>query len=139
MRVEVQIVREHEEPERVMEGLSEETQKLIDNDYCVSFPMKFEVCLLCNGSGSHVDPGIDSHGITEEEWDRDWSHEDRENYHSGLYNVTCYECGGANVVPEIDKDFMSKPLKELLEFLNKRRQFEADDAKEHRREIEMEY
>ena len=77
----------------------------VEEEY--DFPMKFEVCGLCNGKGSHVNPSIDSHGISAEEWDRDWSYEDRETYMSGGYDVSCYECDGQRVVPELLKKNIS--------------------------------
>jgi hypothetical protein len=57
----------------------------------------YEVCDLCNGKGSHVNPSIDAHGISSEEFyeDPDFA----ENYFSGVYDVACYQCGGKRVVP----------------------------------------
>lgn len=69
----------------------------------VELPMKYEVCPTCQGRGSHVNPSIDSHGITAEEWDRDWDDEDRQMYMSGEYDVPCYECGGKRVVETVDE------------------------------------
>ena len=138
MRVGIQIVGD-EDPEEALEGLSKEAQGLLDDDYCVTFPMKFKVCSTCRGTGSHVDPSIDSHGITGDEWDRDWSYEDRENYMSGFYNVACYECGGERVVPEIDETFLTDPQKELLSHINERREAAISYAIERQREIEMGY
>lgn len=66
----------------------------------VIFPVKFEVCPLCNGRGKHINPSIDAHGISPEEFRNDPQFE--EDYFGGFYDVTCYECGGRNVVPEID-------------------------------------
>jgi len=143
MRLVVQIVGEDDDPEEVLKGLSDEAQKLIDDDYCVTLPMKFKVCSACRGTGSHVDPNIDSHGITSDEWDRDWSHEDQENYVSGFYNVTCYKCGGDNVVPEIDEpeidDFLIGTIGEICDLINKRREANINYAIERQREIEMGY
>jgi hypothetical protein len=69
---------------------------------CV-LPFKFEVCGTCGGKGSHVNPSIDSHGITASEWEEDYDEESRETYMSGGYDVPCNECGGQRVVPEIDE------------------------------------
>lgn len=76
----------------------------------VEVPIKFKVCPTCEGKGKHVNPSIDSHGITADEWDRDWSYEDRENYMSGFYDVRCYECNGERVVPEIDEQLADKKI-----------------------------
>lgn len=63
-----------------------------------------EVCPRCQGEGKHVNPAIDGHGITSEEWS-DWDDESRENYFSGVYDVTCEECQGLRVIdiPDVDR------------------------------------
>lgn len=71
----------------------------------LSFPCRFVVCDTCGGKGSHVNPSIDAHGITQEEFDED--PEFRENYFSGAYDVPCYECHGKRVVPEIDEESLT--------------------------------
>lgn len=63
-------------------------------------PYALVICPSCQGRGSYVNPAIDAHGITGEEWDRDWDDEDRERYLSGGYDVTCDDCHGVRVVPE---------------------------------------
>jgi len=100
----------------------------------VRVPIRFEVCPTCEGKGKHVNPSIDSHGITGDEWDRDWSYEDRENYMSGFYDVPCYECNGKRVVPEIDEKLADE---KVLERYNDYLQFLAEDARE--RAYEMKY
>ncbi len=69
----------------------------------ISLPAKFEVCGTCNGKGRHVNPSIDSHGITAEEWENDWDDESREDYFSGAYDVQCNECKGNRVSPVVDE------------------------------------
>lgn len=62
----------------------------------------YEVCDVCDGRGTHVHPGVDSHGISAEEF-----HEDpdfAESYMSGHYDVQCYRCRGKNVIPVPDED-----------------------------------
>jgi len=74
-----------------------------DEEATVDAPGRFEVCGRCNGHGTHVNPNIDGHGITMEEWwGPDWDDESREMYMSGGYDVACHECGGTRVVPIID-------------------------------------
>ena len=34
----------------------------------VELPARFEVCHTCDGKGKHVNPSIDSHGISSEEF-----------------------------------------------------------------------
>lgn len=93
----------------------------------VEFPMKFEVCSLCKGTGKHVNPDIDSHGITSEEFDND--PEFQENYFSGRYDVQCYNCAGRRVVPEIDETHLNVDQKKSLESLRKSQREEADYAR----------
>lgn len=67
----------------------------------VEFPVVFEVCGTCDGRGKHVNPSIDSHGLTALDFDEDPDF--RENYLSGMYDVSCNECGGRRVVPVLDE------------------------------------
>ena len=66
-------------------------------------PTRMIVCPTCRGRGRHVNPSIDSHGITSEDdaWQDEgfWS-----DYYSGAYDVACHECDGKNVVEEPDED-----------------------------------
>jgi hypothetical protein len=73
-------------------------------------PARYEVCPRCRGTGSHVNPSIDGHGITEEERERDWSDEDWERYLTGFYDVTCYDCKGLRVVKVVDRDACDSEL-----------------------------
>lgn len=63
----------------------------------VTVRLEWEVCGTCGGAGKHVNPSIDSHGLTREDFDEDPDF--REDYFSGRYDVTCNECGGRRVVP----------------------------------------
>jgi len=74
----------------------------------VELPAYYEVCPRCEGKGKHVNPSIDEHGITEEEWEHDWDEESREAYLSGRYDVTCHECGGKRVVKVVDEDWIKR-------------------------------
>lgn len=62
----------------------------------IEVPSSFEVCDRCNGTGTHVNPAVDGHGISQEEFDEDPDFE--EAYFSGVYDVRCYECDGLRVV-----------------------------------------
>lgn len=61
-----------------------------------AIPAKYEVCPLCQGRGKHVNPNIDSHGITPEEFAEDPDF--KEDYFKGVYDVVCEECDGLRVV-----------------------------------------
>lgn len=93
----------------------------------VAFPFKYEVCPTCNGRGRHVNPDIDSQGLTREDFDQD--PEFFEDYLSGLYDVDCYECGGTRVVPEIDEDRLSEEQKVQLKSLQDSRREDANYAR----------
>lgn len=77
----------------------------------VEFPSKFEICSRCEGHGKHVNPSIDSHGISEEEWRYDWSEEEREGYFNGAYDVICHTCKGQRVVAVVDEDRLNEEQK----------------------------
>ena len=70
----------------------------------LTLPGKYEVCDRCRGKGTHVNPSIDEHGITQEEFDQDPGFQ--EDYMSGVYDVQCYECKGERVVMVIDRELM---------------------------------
>jgi len=88
------------------DGETEETE--------VEVPVKFEVCSTCEGKGRHVNPSIDAHGICEDEWGS-WSHEERETYLNGGYDVICYECSGKRVVPVPDQLRLTEEHRAALE------------------------
>lgn len=54
--------------------------------------LRWKVCETCDGRGTHVNPSIDAHGISSEDFDEDPDF--REEYMSGMYDVPCYECSG---------------------------------------------
>lgn len=64
--------------------------------------LKFDVCGTCDGRGSYVNPSIDAHGLSREDFDEDPDF--AEDYGRGCYDVACSECGGARVVPAIDEE-----------------------------------
>jgi hypothetical protein len=106
-----------------------------DEEVEVKLPAKFEVCGMCRGKGTHVNPNIDGHGISEEEWNGpDWDQEEQEAYLSGRYDVQCYECHGMRVVKVVDWDHLNnvnpKLAKEYADYL--------DGEAEHERMCEME-
>jgi DnaJ-class molecular chaperone len=82
----------------------EETEENAETPF--SFPAKFEVCPTCEGKGSHVDPSIDAHGITQEEFS-EWSQEEKGDYFSGTYDVPCFECEGERLVAVVDESRLS--------------------------------
>jgi hypothetical protein len=76
-------------------------------------PATYTVCGTCDGKGKHVNPAIDSNGLSEEDFDRDPDF--REDYFSGLYDVPCNECKGNRVSPEVDWKKLTPELKKYVE------------------------
>ncbi len=60
---------------------------------------KMKCCPTCEGRGTHVNPSIDSNGISAEEMD-EHGEEFRRDYISGVYDVRCSQCRGLRVVPD---------------------------------------
>lgn len=63
----------------------------------VEIPAQYEVCDLCQGKGKHVNPSIDSHGISPDEFAEDPDF--FEDYMRGAYDIPCNKCKGQRVVP----------------------------------------
>lgn len=76
------------------------------DEYEADVPTCFEVCPTCDGEGKHVNPSIDAHGISAEEFDEDPDF--LEAYTSGAYDVPCYQCSGLRVVKVVDFDRLDK-------------------------------
>src|SRR3954467_1010069 len=94
--------------------------------------LRFDVCDTCDGRGSHVNPSIDSHGLTAEDFDDD--RDFAEDYRTGVYDVPCAQCHGERVVPVVDEEANAAALVALYEA----REAEAwDDARSTVREREM--
>jgi hypothetical protein len=68
----------------------------------VKLPMKWELCPVCNGAGTHVNPSIDAGGISSEDFEEDPDF--RERYMAGDYDVTCNRCARRTTVPVVDLD-----------------------------------
>ena len=114
--------------ERNMMATVEYYSENSDEEIEEQVPFIYEVCDVCNGTGSHVNPSIDSHGLTHEDFEEDPDF--FEDYMNGEYNVTCYKCNGNRVVPIINK---SKPgYEDIIKQLEE--QFDS-----HCSEIESDY
>lgn len=74
----------------------------------VEVPLKFDVCPLCDGRGSHVNPSIDAHGLSAEDFAEDPDFAD--DYFRGAYDQPCNECGGQRVVPVPDPERVDAKL-----------------------------
>jgi len=103
----------------------------------VELPFKYEVCDLCLGKGSHVNPSIDAHGISVDEFAED--PEFREAYMAGRYDVICYRCGGSNVEPVICTEHLTDEQKKYHEMILENQQNAAEAAAESAWERRMGY
>ena len=58
--------------------------------------MKYIVFPVCEGEGKTVNPSIDAHGLTHEDFaeDPDFA----EDYRNGMYDIPCRACHGKRVV-----------------------------------------
>ena len=92
--------------------------------YLETLPVKFEVCDTCDGRGSHVNPSIDSGGLTSDDFYDDPDFE--EDYHSGRYDVTCYSCGGKRVLPVINHSYLNEAQKKAVEYIEDCARYEAE-------------
>lgn len=103
-----------------------------DGEREVVFPATFEVCWRCRGEGKHVNPAIDGHGLSQEDFDQDPDF--REDYFSGVYDQTCEECKGLRVLAEIDEDNLNAEQKADYALLQEQWEDEALTASIERME-----
>lgn len=112
---------------------TDEDSPTYDEEITLEFPAEYQVCSLCHGQGKHVNPSIDAHGISAEEFydDPDFA----EDYLSGTYDVECYRCHGLRVQPEIvaEKELSEEQRKNLRRL----EEYQREEAA-YRAECEME-
>ena len=101
-----------------------------DNYDCeeeVTLPVRYEVCDLCDGKGSHVNPSIDCGGLTAEDFDEDPGF--AEAYFNGGYDQPCNQCGGRRVVPVVDSGSCDpETLARFNDHMNLEAEMAAEDA-----------
>ena len=102
-----------------------------EEEVTLRLPTKFEVCDLCNGKGTTVNPSIDAGGLSQEDFEEDPDFE--EEYFSGRYDITCPQCRGKRVVPVVSVESMSKDQKAVYDEYIKEKQEEAEEAYNDRR------
>jgi|688.fasta_scaffold299450_2 hypothetical protein len=98
-----------------------------DNEVEETFtvPFKYTVCSLCNGVGTHVNPSVDSNGLTSEDFAED--DDFRESYFSGAYDMPCNKCHGKGLTPEYDETRASPEIKKKMTSYLKYRKDVAED------------
>lgn len=124
----------HNDP-RNCDAVQEPTVFVTDengNDILKPLPWKYEVCDVCDGKGTHVNPSIDCGGISREEFQEDPDFE--EEYFSGSYDMPCNACDGKRVVPVVDRENCDPDL--LAEY-DEQLQDEADSNAERLAELRM--
>lgn len=92
------------------------------NSFEVSLPAHRVVCPTCDGQGAHVNPAVDGHGLSHDDFaeDPDFA----EAYFTGRYDVRCEECDGRNVIDEINWDALTEKMKDRV---NRQREQETAD------------
>lgn len=118
----LEVIEEYCEDELTDDQIKEVEKRMGEDDY-LTVSIEFDVCDVCQGRGSYVNPAIDSGGISGEEFYGEWDEEDRNAYRRGRYDMQCGCCRGKRVVPVIDKK--STP-KWILDLYYERQNSEAD-------------
>lgn len=99
------------------------------DEIVLEIPARYEVCPRCEGHGKHVNPNVDGHGLSREDFaeDPDFA----EAYFGGMYDVTCHECRGTRVILVPDEGRAD------ADTLARYRRMQDEEA-EYRREVMME-
>ena len=104
----------HIDEKRMVATMTDDLRAILDDESIEyegdEVQFSWDVCPTCGGKGSHVNPSIDSHGLTAEDFydDPDFA----EDYIRGHYDVACYNCGGRRVVPSISNPKIIKAIEE---------------------------
>jgi hypothetical protein len=97
----------------------------------IEIPAKFEVCSVCDGKGSHVNPSIDSNGLSREDFDDDPDFE--EAYFSGAYDVPCNCCKGNRVEPVVNFEALTPELRlKIQNFIDSFYEYQRIEAHERK-------
>lgn len=104
------------------------------NDETIHLPAHYEVCGNCRGTGSTVNPSIDSNGISNSEFDEDSDF--REDYFAGKYDVPCCECDGRRVVLTVSLSELTIEQKQAWESHNEYLAESASIRRMHARGIQ---
>jgi len=120
-----------EDEEQTIAGPFVTNQEAIDwcNDNPLELAFKWDVCPTCDGKGTYVNPSIDAHGLTSDDFaeDPDFA----EDYFRGTYDVTCAECCGRRVVP-FPVDEMHHAYQAAVSMITEDYVYQADCAAERR-------
>lgn len=102
------------------------------NSFEVVLPGKRVLCPTCDGKGSHVNPSVDGHGLSSEDFaeDPDFA----ESYFRGDYDVACRECAGEKVIIDLDE---SRITAKMLERIHRQQDQDWKDDAEYRSEARL--
>lgn len=91
----------------------------------LTLPAKYEICGFCHGKGTHVNPNVDGHGISPDEFAEDPDFE--EAYFSGVYDVRCHaDCDNGKMLV-VDFDKLPKRLADrIMKEQNDRAAYESE-------------
>jgi len=103
-----------------------------ETEESIVFSVRFDICHLCRGKGTHVNPSIDCGGLTQDDWDCDPYFEDE--YFSGSYDMPCNECNAKRVVPVMNRYILTDEQKRVVEIMDKL----AQEAEENYAEMIIE-
>ena len=100
-----------------------------------SLPFTWEVCPTCSGKGKVVPPSIDAGGLTQEDFaaDPDFA----ESYFAGHYDVSCPECLGRRVTPQVNLDACNKVQKLVAKKILRQIEEEEADRRQQAHEAAM--
>ena len=110
------------------QGPAKEPVVYMDDGSEEPLPMKWALCPVCDGKGTHVNPSIDAGGLNV----ADLTMADMVDYMGGLHDQQCNRCKGRTTVPVVDEKACD-PL--LLAMYRRQRQDEADMRAETLAEI----
>lgn len=130
---------ERREVERL--ATAQEIQPDIDDmdteDILDMLPTHKVVCPRCHGTGSH-DPEAWSDGFTASEFNEMFeTPEEQADYFNGRYDVSCTECGGNNVVDDVDPDRLNETQEILYNYVLERYRFDHECRLEQEAERRM--
>jgi len=111
----------------IIDILWETAQQDTDPEIPSEVRFHFETCGRCEGRGRYVNPSIDGHGLSAEDFAEDPDFADA--YFSGVYDITCNECQGRRVVPVPDDEAV---MAAYHKHLNYEAAYEAEIAAERR-------
>lgn len=100
-------------------------------------PSRWFVCPRCEGKGTHLRPGMENHCYSAEEFDREFSSEEKEMYFNGGYDIQCQTCHGRTTVTDVDEDMAKWQYPHLFEWMQELATFEYEMEMVHEAERRM--